>query len=437
MDKKKKLRQLQGQKKALVEQAGELLSKDNVTDEDLAAAKAKQAEAEKLNAQIDALNQQIEMELGMEATQEIQADDATAAGNAQAKKPAPKLFANFGEQLQAVIAASKPGGHVDPRLNEINAAASGGGSNVSSDGGYLIQTDFASEIYKLTYETGVLASRVRHVPISDAANALEMPYIDETSRATGSRWGGVQVYRAAEADTVTAKKPKIGKKRIELEKIIGLAYMTEELMRDASAMTAIYNQAFVDEFAFKLDDEIYNGTGAGQCLGLLNSTALVSVSKETGQDAATIVFENVVKMWARLHPRSRTNAAWFINQDIETQLYTMTMSIGTGGIPVYLPPGGLSTSPYATLMGRPVIPIEHAATLGTVGDIMLADLSQYLLIEKDGMRTDTSMHVRFLNDEQTFRFVMRVNGMPIWQSAITPYKGSNTLSPYVALATRS
>jgi hypothetical protein len=60
-----------------------------------------------------------------------------------------------------------------------------------------------------------------------------------------------------------------------------------------------------------------------------------------------------------------------------------------------------------------------------------------LLIEKDGLQTDQSMHVRFLYNEQAFRFIMRINGQPIWQSALTPYKGANTLSPYVTLAARA
>jgi HK97 family phage major capsid protein len=433
-----KLKELRQRKADLVAEARALLDANPEGLSEEAAQKydaleARIGDVERHLAREEQLN---ERERGLQIVRDANEDTPEEAAN-RAGEQTPKLFESFGHQLQAIVEAAKPGAYVDPRLNQINAAASGGASNVNSDGGYLIQTDFQTEIYRLAYETGILANRVRKVGISANANALEYPFIDETSRATGSRWGGVQVYRVAEADTVNAKKPKIGKQRLELEKLMGIAYATEELLKDASAMTAIYNQAFSEEFAFKLDDEIYNGNGAGQCLGLLQSPALITVSKETGQEAATIVFENILKMWSRLHARARAGAAWFINQDIEVALQSMTMTIGTGGIPVYLPPGGLTASPYGTLLGRPVIPIEHASTLGTVGDILLADLSQYLLIDKGGMRNDTSMHVRYLYDETTFRFIMRVNGRPLWHSAITPYKGNNTQSPYVALATRA
>jgi len=164
---------------------------------------------------------------------------------------------------------------------------------------------------------------------------------------------------------------------------------------------------------------------------------VVSVAKEAGQAAATLVTANIFKMWSRMWARSRSNAVWFINQDIEPQLMALDIPVGTGGMPVYLPQGGLSQSPFGTLLGRPVIPVEYAATLGTVGDICLADLSQYILIDKGGVEAASSIHVQFLTDETAFRFVYRVDGQPAWNAPLTPFKGTNTLSPFVSLATRA
>ena len=79
-------------------------------------------------------------------------------------------------------------------------------------------------------------------------------------------------------------------------------------------------------------------------------------------------------MWSRLWAPCRQNAVWLINQDVEKQLHTMTVGTGSAATLAYLPPGGLSAKPYATLLGRPVLPVEWCHTLGTVGDIMLADL---------------------------------------------------------------
>ena len=89
------------------------------------------------------------------------------------------------------------------------------------------------------------------------------------------------------------------------------------------------------------------------------------------------------------------------------------------------------------LMGRPVIEVEYAPSLSSQGDITLVDLSQYQLIEKaSGIQAASSMHVRFLNDEMTFRMIYRCDGQPWWNAALTPKNGSNTQSPFITLATR-
>ncbi|HEY4712374.1 MAG TPA: phage major capsid protein, partial [Dehalococcoidia bacterium] len=98
------------------------------------------------------------------------------------------------------------------------------------------------------------------------------------------------------------------------------------------------------------------------------------------------------------------------------------------------PAGGLSSAPYGTLFGKPVIPCEQAATLGTAGDIILADLSQYLMIDKGSLQSASSIHVKFTTDETAFRFTYRCDGQPLWKTVLTPYKGTgNTQSPFIVL----
>lgn len=349
-------------------------------------------------------------------------------------KPTPskdneKRFASFGEQLMAAYRAATPGGKVDERLT--TRAASGLNESTPSDGGFLVQQDFVTELLKRTYETGILASKVKKIPISTNANGMKINAIDEDSRANGSRWGGVQTYWEGEADEITASKPKFRQMELSLKKLTGLCYATDELLQDAAALEAVIRQAFAEEFGFKIDDAILSGSGEGEPLGILNSGAIVTVAKEASQ-TDTITVENLVKMWNRLWSRSRANAVWYINQELEPYLYTLKI----GDKPVYIPAGGLSEKPYGTLFGRPVVPIEQCSAAGEVGDIILADIGQYLLIDKGGIKSASSIHVRFLYDENVFRFIYRVDGKPIWTKPLTPYKGSATVSPFVTLAKR-
>jgi HK97 family phage major capsid protein len=172
----------------------------------------------------------------------------------------------------------------------------------------------------------------------------------------------------------------------------------------------------------------------------MNSPALVTVAKETSQTADTILFANIVKMWARTYAPCRARGVWLINQDIEPQLLQMSFdpAATAGMVPAYMPANGAAGSPYATLMGRPVVPINAAQTLGDLGDISLVDLSQYMtVIKSGGIRQDVSIHLFFDYDMTAFRFIMRVGGRPWWGSAITPANSTNTLSCFVTLAERA
>jgi len=377
--------------------------------------------------------------VGRSITQEVAEVNDTNNATAVKAQENKDRFGSFGEQLAAVMRAGTPNGHMDPRLRIGESRATGMSVGVPSDGGFLVQPNFANEILKVTFETGQLARLCRRIPIS-VGNSIKIPGLDETSRVVGSRQGGIRAYWADEASEKTASKPKFRLMEMNLHKMIGLCYLTDELMDDAPALQSFVMQGFVDEFAFQIDDAIIRGTGAGMPLGILNGGSLVSITQEASQPADTLYYENVINMWSRLLPTAKPGAVWLINTDVTPALATMSFNHTTlsgAGTAVYLPAGGASTTPYGTLMGKPIIEIEQCATLGDVGDIILANFGQgYMLAEKGGLQSDMSIHVRFIYDEQVFRFVLRLDGQPMLRSAITPFQGSNTLSHFVATESR-
>lgn len=420
----------------------EAAKKENrgLTDEEAKDFDALEAEVESLKkdeeraARLEKLNE----ERSQAVSRPVDIKVVREAG--ETEKGECKVWRSFGEQLQAVVGAAKNPHRADSRLAQsdmLMRAATGLNEGVLADGGFLVQQDFANEILARAYDTGVIASRVRRMSISSNANGMKIPAVDEVSRANGSRWGGIQAYWEGEAEAYTATKPKFKMMELVLKKLTGLYYATDEVLADASVLESMVSQGFAEEFGFKLDDAILNGDGAGKPLGILSSSSLVTVAKEANQTAATINVNNLAKMRSRLYGRSRPNALWLMNQDIEPQLLTLSISVGNNAFPVYLQGGTVAGEQYDTLFGRPTFSVEQASTLGTVGDIVLVDPSQYLLIDKGQMQRAVSVHVRFLYDEQVFKFTYRVDGQPIWSSALTPYKGSNTLSPFVALATRA
>lgn len=356
----------------------------------------------------------------------------------EAKKP----FANFGEQMVAVIQAGKPGGRRDPRLaftndRAIQAAASGMNESIGSEGGFFIAPELLPGVIDPVYTEDPIVSRVNRIPMS--GNAVKYNVVDETSRVNGSRYGGIQMYWAAEADTATAKKPKLRQMELALKKIIGIGYLTDELEQDAPAAEALLTRAFQAELGFMLGDAIFRGTGAGQPLGFMNAGCVVSQAIEATQTIAnsnTFIGFNCAKMLARVPASLWGGAIWLYQQELLPTLINATVG-ASGVVPLFIGAGGMTQRPFDSILGRPAFASELCEAVGTPGDIVLVVPNQYNIADKGGPQAATSLHVRFLNDENTLRITYRTDGHPLWTTSVTPYKGANARSPFVTLAVRA
>ena len=432
----KDLNKLRAEFSALEAQAKPLYDKDTLTEPEGVQFKGLIEQIEAKKGEIDfALRAQSAFSAEPNARVEVIQDSADKPweGTTDAER--------IGTMLQAVARAKmpsginlggRPTGVVDRRLF---GAASGANEAVPSEGGFLVGTDFLTTIMQKVYAPNVLPGMCSRIPVGANANGVSIPMIDESSRANGSRLGGVQAYWVAEAGSATAKKPKFGRFEKKLEKVMAIGYSSDELLQDAAQLGTIMLNAFSSEIQFKVQDGIVRGDGAGKILGFLEAPALVSVAAEGGQAADTINGKNLLKMYAANPNRDR--AVWLTNSECIPQLAQLTIPAGAGAVAIWMPTGGISGRTYDTLFGRPVLYIEQASALGDEGDISFVDLSEFILIEKGGIQAAQSMHINFTTDELAFRLVYRVNGAPSWASTRTPYTGAQTLSPFVTLAARA
>ncbi|CAK0775123.1 hypothetical protein CCP3SC1AL1_770010 [Gammaproteobacteria bacterium] len=341
-------------------------------------------------------------------------------------------FASAGEFFMAVKNAALYPGAEDVRLRSRKnkeSKATGLSEGVPADGGYLLAPQVSSKILDRMYSTGEILSRIPIDPITGNSNAMDYNGIDESSRVAGSRWGGVLGYWVAEGGTITKSKPAFRQIELKLKDVAALCYATNDQLQDTANLESWLMRVCPEELRFQVEDAIYEGDGVGKPLGIMNSPCLVSALRV---DASKVQLADINTLWARRWGGVK-DYVWFINQDVTPQLDAMTAATA----PVYLPPGGLSAAPYGTLKGRPVIEVEYAATMGTTGDIMLASMSQYQAIDRGGVQSASSIHVQFVTNETAFRFVYRFHGAPTWGSALTPFKGSNTQSPFVVLTSAS
>lgn len=304
--------------------------------------------------------------------------------------------------------------------------------SVASEGGYMTVPEYNQTIFEKVYDNDLFAGLDQYTV---SGNSMRFLRNAEVSRVNGSRHGGLQGYWTDEGASVSSTKPTIKAIQCVLKKLAIVVYLTQELIDDGGAALEQYvSKKAADEFNFMLGDAVFNGTGVGMPLGLLTSGALLSIAKETGQAAATIVTENIDKMWARRFAGGMYK--WYTNQDTHPQLSSLSRGVGAAGELVYNPPGGISAAPYGTLKGSPIQETEFNATLGTQGDVILADTSKIVAITKGGINQAVSTHVEFLTDQTALRFTMRVDFRPWEDSPVTPYKGTNSQSSFVTLDTR-
>lgn len=329
---------------------------------------------------------------------------------------------------------------VDAAIKAQGPDGDGLQEGVGPDGGFAVPTEFRNTLMMDTIEASKFLDRTTKIPM--ATNQIAIPTIIDASHAS-SVFGGIIIYRPAEGAAITKSKPKFGKVELKLSKLAALIYMTSEILEDSPiSMEPLLNGMFSQAMAFQMDEDIINGTGVGQPLGILNAPSLVTVDKTGSQAGDTIVAENIIAMWARLMSRSHGSAIWLANQDCFPQLASLEQAVGTGGSTAGLlqtATSGVTGAPLMTLLGRTLELTEHSQTLGDKGDIMLADFRQYLVGQKSGgaIKTATSIHLKFLEDETAFRLTMRYDGQPWEKQALTPKHSAATLSSFIALQART
>ncbi len=385
------------------------------------------ATAESLQADIDRANKLAALERSPAAT-----PGASVGNDNRADKP----WRCKAEQLIAIARGTRlieqgRAHQVDPRIN----AALGADETVPSDGGFLVAPDYSTDLLQRIYNTGEVAKLITSKNTEKARVVINA--VDEDSRVDGSRWGGILAYWLAESATYTSSKPKFREIQLTMNKLIALIYATEELLDDTSLFESYINEVVPQEFAFKRDTAIISGTGAGQPLGILTAPSTIVQAADSGDSGTVPVDTNdILNMWSRLFAPYRKDAVWFINQAIEPFLYPLTLGAPSlGQILMYTPPGtNGNNSGYGLLMGRPVIPIEQCSAVGTAGDIILWSPSSYILVKRNDVRADSSIHVAFLTGEKAFRFMLREDGQPWMKKPLTPYQSSApTLSGAVVL----
>lgn len=375
------------------------------------------------------------------------------AESATLDKPAPRKTA---VQPSASIEVSEPNWHKDPKKGfashkdfllaiqqfekrgtkderlDFLAAAGSDENQTQSDpyGGFLVPEGLMPGVMQITPEADPSAMLTTKVPMTSPTIKVNAR-VDKTHSTSVA--GGLTVSRKDETSAGSATRMKFDQITLDASTLFGAAYATNEILTDSPvSFAALVAQGFDQAFTDHLLDEKINGSGVGEFEGVTNSAAFISVAKEGSQAADTIVKANILKMRSRCW--GYENAVWMANHDTYSQIAAIG---GDGNGSGNLWQQSMVEGRPDRLLGRPIYFTEYTKTLGDANDIILVNWTQYLEGLYQPMQSAESIHVRFLNNENTYKFWLRNDGKGWWTSALTPRNSSNTLSPFVGLAERA
>jgi HK97 family phage major capsid protein len=320
--------------------------------------------------------------------------------------------------------------HRDSRIDVLRKAALTEGTD--SGGGYLVPPEFAKQIYNAALEGSIVRSRAQIQPMT--RDTLEVPILVDSDRSS-SMFGGVTLtWQGEGADQYsTTVKPVFGKLTLTAKKAIASCFIANELEDDAAALERTLLSAFGSALRFYEDDAFIHGSGVNQPLGIMHCPAMLSIARSTGFSAP--LADDFANMTARLLPGSFKSAVWLLNQSFLGSL----SNEATTGANAYR---AINLSEMKAF-GMPMIVTEHCAAAGTIGELILADFSQYVIGDR-ALYVSASRHATyssntygFLQDQTLWKITLRVDGQPALPAAITPLRGGSTLSSFVTLTTAS
>ena len=303
------------------------------------------------------------------------------------------------------------------------------GEQSGTTGGYLVPTDYEARLLQMSQEAAVVRPLATVIPV--ATNTGEIPALNQTTAPTAGKGysafaGGVVAYWTAEAGDITSTDPAFDLVEWNVNKLAGYTKVSNELLADSAlGIESILTNLFGRAVAAKEDYAFLRGTGAGEPLGILAAPCTLAITTTTDNQWA---MEDAMNMLARFWPQPGSKSIrWILQRALIPDLHTY-FEVNIAGTSLVQPREPLPMN----ILNYPIVYSEHMPAANT-DDAILADLSAYVIFDRQGMQISYSEHSAFLTDEGTWRFTKRLDGMP-WLSGpiyLADPGGATTVSPFL------
>lgn len=306
-------------------------------------------------------------------------------------------------------------------------------------GGYTVAPTYGDELLKLAGEQSIVRpySNKKTLPAREAF----YPMLNQTFTPSNTQsapqsvyTGGVKMTWGTEAQTGTATEPTFKQVHIVTNPLQGLTKISKFLLDDSFiSVDGELKSLFSEAIAIAEDYAFLNGDGVGKPKGVLKCSALITYP--TRATANQFKLADAANMMGAMTPQSRPKAVWVMTNNLFAQLVTL---VDASGRVTYIPNVGTgynnaNLTASLLLFGRPVIFTEKTPSLGSVGDVLLADFSKYITATTGSLAIAASDQYSFNTNQITYRVISRVDGQPQIDAPLTQMDGTTQNSPFVTL----
>lgn len=321
----------------------------------------------------------------------------------------PNLAGNEGFRDSKEFFEVLASGRFDERMQ--NRAAQEG---VGALGGFAVPVETGGILWDRSLELSIVKPRAQIWPMESAQRTVPAFNSQDTSTDVYGfvgQWLG-ELQEADVQDPIMRAIKHVAKK------LAIFTALSREIHADGVDFASQMETALIKALAHFQDMAFISGDGLGKPLGILNAPCTIEVDRSNAND---ISFTDICNMYARLLPGSFKNAIWLVNQAALPKLMLMTDTAGN-----------LIWKPGEPLAGIPVEITEKVPTLGSRGDITLADFSCYSIGNRAEIAIDTTNAFKWTNDRMDVRAIIRCDGQPVFSQPVKNAQG-NTTSPFVVL----
>lgn len=318
-------------------------------------------------------------------------------------------FPNIGSYLRAIkhgtsnaaqIAALK---QADQMTRTITGSTNGGE--------YLLPLTQVPEIFSVSNQQPGLFQYARRYNVP--GRSLRIPYLvqDEGTTVLNRPMAGkiANVTIVGEGATKPTREPTFGQRLLTMYKYAAITQFGDELLGDdfTGELPSEVTTAVGGQIVNKMNEDItIDGTGSSEPLGALNNanTSLIAVNRAT---ASNFTAADAFSMYQQ-HTHG-PNSVWMVSRRVLAKLFALQTTNNT--MVTWI--ANLRDKPQMLLLGLPVIVTDLLPTLGTKGDVALVNGDFYAMGLRQALTVESSIHVAFVNDVTTYRFVARGGGIPL------------------------